>query len=439
MYFDDVLPYFVSLALATLGEDIVEQALFLRDARGKVTLILRSAVPPDVRAAFDARAVEALGSYVDEASGTPEELFDESLVSNVGAIRERVSLHGNVVREVWLLDRQIIGQDWLRPNFSQAAPKTPVLTFFSCKGGVGRSTALAVVASDLAGRGKNTMIIDLDLEAPGVGSILLASSDLPEWGVLDYLIEQRMGGVTDEGLEHFIAPSPLTAGRGLIEIMPAVGGRSRKAPAEVLPKLGRAYLDDFDESGAPVSYLDQVRRLVARLSARGRSDVILVDARAGLSESSAPAILGLGGDVLLFGVSTPQTIECYSYLLAHLGRFAVSPPDGEEWRLKLRMVHAKSGRSEEAWRPFRENCYEIFSDLLYEEDDGNNEDAFNFDIDDPEAPHYPWPIPFDTEYAEFDPTLRRSVLSREFYEQTFGSFTNRVYDLLFPESAADDE
>ncbi len=264
--------------------------------------------------------------------------------------------------------------------------------------------------------------------------MLLETKDLPTYGVLDYLIENRMNGASDLFLETCIVPSPLTSGRGLIEVMPALGSAGREKPDDVLPKLGRAYLEQTTETGAPISYLEQMRILVRRLSERGKSDVLFIDARAGLSESTAPAVIGLGGDVLMFGVNTPQTIECYSYLLGHLARFAPLTEDPNDWRGQLRMVHAKSGRGDDVWRSYRERTYELFATYLYEEssEPSIGDLTFNFDIDDPEAPHYPWPIPFDMEFAEFDPTKRRSELQRDFYDRTFGSFTQNVYYLLFP-------
>ena len=313
----------------------------------------------------------------------------------------------------------------------------PLVTFFSCKGGVGRSTALAIAAADFSARGKNVLIIDCDLEAPGLGSILVGAEDLPSFGLLDYLIENRMSGVSDNFVEQCIAPSPLTAGRGLIEVMPALGKSGRFHPGNTIPKLGRAYLSRSDATlDEPVSYLQQMRQLIDRLEKRGRSDVIFVDARAGLSESTAPAVIGLGGEVLLFGVNTPQTIECYRYLFAHLAKFAPRDDDNDDWRLKLRMIHAKAGRGEDAWLPYRERSHGVFADYLYEEEDGLSFSAFNFDIDDPEGPHFPWPIPLDPDFAEFDPTLRRSTLQRDFYDRTFGSFTDRLFSIAFPEEGS---
>jgi hypothetical protein len=184
-----------------------------------------------------------------------------------------------------------------------------------------------------------------------------------------------------------------------------------------------------------------MRQLIRRLADRGKSDIILVDARAGLSEITAPAVVGLGGDILLFGVKTPQTVECYSYLLAHLARFVVSSEEGSDWRFRLRMVHAKAGLGETAWRHYRERAYELFANFLYEEmdDEGAGLTAFNFDIDDPEAPHFPWPIPFDNEFSEFNPVDQREALQRDFCNRTFSNFTENVYFSLFPNERLGDD
>ena len=55
-------------------------------------------------------------------------------------------------------------------------PRPIFVTFYSFKGGVGRTMALANVAAILAGRGRRVLMIDFDLEAPGL--TLLARKEL---------------------------------------------------------------------------------------------------------------------------------------------------------------------------------------------------------------------------------------------------------------------
>src|SRR3954453_11338824 len=57
---------------------------------------------------------------------------------------------------------------------SSAAPETPprptgtIVTFYSYKGGVGRSMALVNVAALLSRWGRRVLVIDWELEAPGL-------------------------------------------------------------------------------------------------------------------------------------------------------------------------------------------------------------------------------------------------------------------------------
>lgn len=56
-------------------------------------------------------------------------------------------------------------------------------------GGVGRSTAVAVTAWRLAQAGKRVLVLDLDLESPGLSSALLPAERLPMYGITDWLVE----------------------------------------------------------------------------------------------------------------------------------------------------------------------------------------------------------------------------------------------------------
>ena len=68
-----------------------------------------------------------------------------------------------------------------------------VVTFYSFKGGVGRSTALAFVANILATRGQRVVMMDFDVEAPGLSFMSSSgSSKITRYGVLDYLHQHSL-------------------------------------------------------------------------------------------------------------------------------------------------------------------------------------------------------------------------------------------------------
>ena len=68
-----------------------------------------------------------------------------------------------------------------------------IITFYSYKGGTGRSMALANVAWILASQGKRVLAIDWDLEAPGLHRYFhpfLSDKELTESpGLIDYVTE----------------------------------------------------------------------------------------------------------------------------------------------------------------------------------------------------------------------------------------------------------
>ena len=452
--YDDALPRFAALVVAHLGKQALLEHIFLRDSSGRITLVLRGQhqYPEDTLEALLREVRSELTPYVDSVPiATPSELFDPALdVEDIGhwermgvaeasydeeaADRNPMALlAGDAIR---VLERRLVGQDWLTPPKSPIADAPPIVVFASLKGGVGRSTALAVAAADFAARGHNVLALDLDLEAPGLGSMLLPDDRCPTYGALDFFVENGLRLLDDEFFEDLYGTSPLTQGQGLVHVVPAVGRRCTTYPQNVLGKLARAYLEDPSPDG-PKGFLAQVRDLITSMVRRHRYDVILVDTRAGLHESTAASILGLGADVLLFGIDTPQTFRGYAFILAHLARFATThtSEDEDDWRSRFRFVHAKAVVNKERWLTFNDQAFELFADYLYDRDDDDLSEPFNFSLDAPEAPHHPWRVLSDSNYAEFDPPRRSEQLEEPSYARTFGDFLGKLYKRVFPHAS----
>lgn len=64
-----------------------------------------------------------------------------------------------------------------------------ICTFYSFKGGVGRTMALVNTAVELAKRKKRVLVIDFDLEAPGISTFQGLTCDAQARGVVDYVTE----------------------------------------------------------------------------------------------------------------------------------------------------------------------------------------------------------------------------------------------------------
>src|SRR5438552_14379165 len=101
------------------------------------------------------------------------------------------------------------------------------VTFYSYKGGVGRSMALANTAAMLAQAGRRVLMIDFDLEAPGLDSFAELSPSKSQKGVVEYvshyLSEGRPPSVSSFVRECIPRDDPI---RGRLWLMPS-GARGR--------------------------------------------------------------------------------------------------------------------------------------------------------------------------------------------------------------------
>lgn len=66
-----------------------------------------------------------------------------------------------------VVDRMLTESSWSN-RATEDSLSDKMIVFYSIKGGVGRSTALAVAAWHLAQQGKKVMVVDMDLESPGL-------------------------------------------------------------------------------------------------------------------------------------------------------------------------------------------------------------------------------------------------------------------------------
>jgi MinD-like ATPase involved in chromosome partitioning or flagellar assembly len=440
--FDDSLAALVAIVASELGDDALEDGAALRDAFGKLAFFTSRKLPEAMIERLGGKLVAALGGYAraDRPVADGEDFSTASVLEDPLALRVMVGSH-----RVRLVDRRLVGGDWLRTP-EPAAPPPPRFVFASLKGGVGRSTALAVVAAHLASRGKRVLAVDLDLEAPGLAWTLLAEDTFPPFGVLDALVENNISGLDAAFMADMVGSSGLAHKGGRIDVIPAFGRRSIENPADVLAKLARAYAEDVRPDGSVATILDQVRTIVDEYADPKRYDAILIDARAGLHETSASAILGLGAEVFLFGLDEPQTFRGYAVLLAHLARF-LSGGDRPEWTERLTMVQGKAPLDPERRRIFAEQCRELFEEAGFSppttpkteaapvplpagpsfkdvpwSDDISDEELFSTDW----SIHEPVAVLDDARFQGFDPMRRRDLLSESVYLAAFQQLLERV-------------
>jgi CobQ/CobB/MinD/ParA nucleotide binding domain len=410
-----------------------EQVVLVRDLYGRIRIALDDRHPelalpdPDIRLSLAERLGGELGGFSPGTSSlfllasgmfSPEDVFEAA----------DTMWADPALKTYRILDRYVVGSDWLRSPFE--ASRIPRVTLYGIKGGVGRSTATAVLAWRLSQAGRRVLVIDLDLESPGVGATILPLEATPDFGVVDWFVEDGVDQADETLLREMVAPSPLGAGGADLIVAPS-SGRLRDGYT-YLPKLARAYAEISGNSGEASDFGARLHRLVLRLEEQVQPDITLLDSRAGLHDIAAVAVTRMGATSLLFGVDTVQTWEGYRALFQawrlHFDR-------AERFRENLKMVAAQVPETETSayLESFQQNAYDLFADNLYVETPPGEELGFNFDPNDADAPHSPLRIHWSRAFQQFDPVRRPNAVTDEQVRAAFGDFVRGTGLLVFGE------
>jgi cellulose biosynthesis protein BcsQ len=160
-----------------------------------------------------------------------------------------------------------------------------IVTFYSYKGGVGRSMALANVAWILANNGRRVLMIDWDLEAPNLQRYVRPFLYDPELaqtsGLMDFLVESAAhaasgGGRTGKTILHYASSVDweFPAG-GTLDLV----GAGRQDESYAVRVNGFHWNVFFDRLGGR----DLLERMKRDLD---DYDFVLIDSRTGLSDTS---------------------------------------------------------------------------------------------------------------------------------------------------------
>lgn len=423
--FSDVLTIAVQLARER-ARTFTQELVLIRDLQGKVRVLLpgRREDYSEHEASLDdfrRQLAAALGAY-----GFPVKsdlLFEGELAAEIDRQELRL-LHPGDPR-VELLDRQIIGQDWLRSPLRRAT-RNPRFTFYGVKGGVGRSTAVVLWGWRLAKQGKKVLAFDLDLESPGMSATVLPAQQLPDYGAIDWFVEEAVG--QEKHIESaMVCSSPLTRDlSGELRVVPAYG----RETGDYLPKLARSYAEVSGQQVLP--WTERVQRLVETFEARESPDVVLLDSRAGLHDVAAVLVTRLDAEAFLFAVDSAQTWKAYSFLFRHW----VLHPQLDEFRRRLQIVAGMVPETERDryLESFREHSRDLFRESLYD-DLTAVPDGYSFDLHDEDAPHYPLIVFWHRALQEFDPARSDFRLAERLAEEAAGNFMDEADRLLESASA----
>lgn len=282
-----------------------------------------------------------------------------------------------------------------------------IATFYSFKGGGGRSMALANVAWALASNGWNVLAIDWDLEAPGLHRyfhpFLADPEQVRSRGLVDRLWQYARaigssGEAPEETIERLSDCSDIVqhlalphAARGKLGFI-----GSGRQDEEYTQKVGAFEWAAFYKRFAGGQYFDAFGRW-----ARKSFDIVLIDSRTGVSDSAGVCTVQLPDLLVLTFVYNRQSIDGTAAVARSIHRqrtqlrrpirFFPTPTRVED---KSEAAHARRHAVHRMRKLFNRSAEDLDRELRLNE-----------------IRHYPW-CAFEEKLAVFeeDPAERGSLL-----------------------------
>lgn len=249
-----------------------------------------------------------------------------------------------------------------------------LITFYSYKGGVGRTTSLALTATYLARKGNNVFVIDCDFEAPGLINFFKTSqSDNNKNGLVEYLNDKLF--VDNCNIDDYIYNIEKTySGNGSINLMPAGNILSNQEntinyleglakidlQGDMLVKIFDNLINDIKKSFSP--------------------DIILVDSRTGfnntfgsLAQLSNHVVVLAGDDIqnqpgLEFVAKTLNECEIDTSFILSI----ISSNYSRRYNNFIQQIHGLTSHDTEIFYFDRQNTLEFIGTPLEDNDDLND-------------------------------------------------------------------
>ncbi|MBI1927623.1 AAA family ATPase [Candidatus Poribacteria bacterium] len=225
------------------------------------------------------------------------------------------------------------------------------ITFYSYKGGMGRTLMAANFGVYLAKLGKKAILVDFDLESPGLDSKFrdLALQN-GQKGLLDYLLHFQETGNDDIPIEDVTVDVPIhLVETGMLRMIPAGDYLNR----EYSMRLNRLdWSKIFSEERQGVAFFQQ---FLKKIEVTFAPDFLIVDSRTGISEIGGVCTQILADEVVLLSNLSAENIKMTKLMAIRIGEDSeIAKLLGK--KIDVEVVVSRVPKPEEGLEEFKEKC-----------------------------------------------------------------------------------
>ena len=207
----------------------------------------------------------------------------------------------------------------------QKKQRTPIVTFYSYKGGMGRTTTMTSYALDLAlNHNKKVCIIDCDFEAPGYLNFFnLANNEILtsgiKNGIVEYLVDYNFQN--NVNIDDYIISLEASNTNGLKNLFIVPAGNLSETNISDDKTNYTTHRDHYLQGLSRIdlaneqTVIDGFESLFEKINAKIKPDIILIDSRTGFNDVFGVIALILSDLIVGFFGSSEQTKPGLRFIL----------------------------------------------------------------------------------------------------------------------------
>ncbi|MEH2275023.1 MAG: AAA family ATPase [Nostoc sp.] len=228
------------------------------------------------------------------------------------------------------------------------------ITFYSYKGGVGRTLAAANFAVYLAKLNLKTVMIDFDLEAPGIDAkfagLELAAN---QKGLLDYILDYQQQNSNPATIEEISLQVPIESPKGIAPLWLIPAGQYLSE--EYYKKLNQLDWNlIFSEKLDGIAFFQQ---FIARIKKEFKADFLIIDSRTGITEIAGLCTQQLPDEVVMLSSLSSESIKVSKHIKQLIQQSALAKALKKS--IDVKVVVSRVPKPEDL-DSFKQRCCQLF-------------------------------------------------------------------------------